>query len=305
MRDGRMRFLAEVHDAPGAAVDTQPTLQELQAILDQRIGGIRLVGSHWLTRFEIHHARVPAFRWGRVFLTGDAAHIHSPAGGQGMNTGMQDAFNLCWKLAGVVDGYAGEQLLDSYAAERVPVADDVITLTDRVTKVGTLSGVPRQIRNAALRALSHVPAARRTMADKAEEVDISYENSPIAVGRRLKHAKISAGEHIPHVVDVTLQKQLSTACGGRNTGHVVLTVAAGRLAPAAGGSGLMQVLVTADNVPVAGYDAVIADPNSVVGQRFGFRSGGRVVLRPDGYVGAVTSLDDTTTVADYFAKIGS
>ena len=99
-----MRFLAEVHDAPGTPMNMHPTQDELQAILDRRIGGIRVVRSHWLTSFEIHHARVPAYRWGRVFLAGDAAHIHSPAGGQGMNTGMQDAFNLAWKLAAVIDG---------------------------------------------------------------------------------------------------------------------------------------------------------------------------------------------------------
>ena len=89
MRDGRMRFLAEVHDAPGTPMNMDPTQDELQAILDRRIGGIRVLRSHWLTGFEIRHARVPAYRWGRVFLAGDAAHIHSPAGGQGMNTGIR------------------------------------------------------------------------------------------------------------------------------------------------------------------------------------------------------------------------
>jgi 2-polyprenyl-6-methoxyphenol hydroxylase-like FAD-dependent oxidoreductase len=72
MADGRMRFLAEVRDAPGTPMNKNPTQDELQAILDRRIGGIRVVHSHWLTSFEIHHARVPAYRWGRVFLAGDA-----------------------------------------------------------------------------------------------------------------------------------------------------------------------------------------------------------------------------------------
>ena len=119
-----------------------------------------MVRSHWLTSFEIRHARVPAYRWGRVFLAGDAAHIHSPAGGQGMNTGMQDAFNLAWKLAAVIDGDAGDTLLDSYEAERAPIADGVITFTDRLTKAGTLSGVPRRIRDVVVRMLSQVPAVR-------------------------------------------------------------------------------------------------------------------------------------------------
>jgi 2-polyprenyl-6-methoxyphenol hydroxylase-like FAD-dependent oxidoreductase len=305
MQDGRMRFLAEVHDAPGTPMNMHPTQEELQAVLDERIGGIRLLRSHWLTSFEIHHARVPAYRWGRVFLAGDAAHIHSPAGGQGMNTGMQDAFNLSWKLAAVVSGQAGDTLLDSYEAERVPVADSVIAFTHRLTKAGTLSGVPRRIRDMVIRMVSHVPAARRAMADTAEEVNVSYKNSPLAVGRRPRHAKVAAGEHLPHVADAATQKQLSAVCGAQNSGHVVLTVAVGQVAPAAGSHGQVQVLVTADEAHVAGYDTVIADPNGLVAQRFGLKNGGRVVIRPDGYIGAVASLDDTTTVADYFAKVRS
>jgi 2-polyprenyl-6-methoxyphenol hydroxylase-like FAD-dependent oxidoreductase len=304
MAGGRMRFLAEVHDAPGTPINMNPTQDELQAILDRRIGGIRVVHSHWLTSFEIHHARVPAYRWGRVFLTGDAAHIHSPAGGQGMNTGMQDAFNMAWKLAAVIGGQAGQTLLDSYEAERIPVADGVIAFTDRLTRAGTLSGMPRRIRDLVIRLLSQIPAARRFMAETAEEVNIAYRTSPIAVGRRPRHAKVAAGEHVPHMTDEALQKQLRAACGPDNTGHVVLTVASGQPAPAAS-DGQVQVLVTAHDTHVAGYDTVIADPNGLVAQRFGLKNGGRVVIRPDGYIGAVASLDDTTTVADYFAKIRS
>jgi 2-polyprenyl-6-methoxyphenol hydroxylase-like FAD-dependent oxidoreductase len=306
MRDGRMRFLAEVHDPPGTPLNLHPSQQELQAILDRRIGGIRLVHSHWLTCFEIHHARVPAYRWGRVFLSGDAAHIHSPAGGQGMNTGMQDVFNLAWKLATVIKGDAGDTLLNSYAAERVPVADSVISFTNLLTKAGTLSGAPRRIRNVAIRILSHVPAVRRTMADRAEEVDINYRKSPIALGSRLKRAKVVAGDHLPHVVDETVQKQLSAVCGAQNTGHTVVTVADRHVAPAAG-DGQLQVLVTVCETepatPVPGYDTVIADPNGVVAQRLGLTNGGRVVIRPDGYIGAIAALDDTTTIADYFATV--
>jgi len=309
MRDGRMRFLAEVRDAPGTPTNLNPSQEELQTVIDKRIGGIRLVRSHWLTSFEIHHARVPAYRWGRVFLAGDAAHIHSPAGGQGMNTGMQDAFNLAWKLAAVVEGsvsgQAGDTLLDSYQAERLPIADSVITFTNRLTKAGTLSGVPQRIRDMMIRMVSHVPAARRAMADTAEEVNVSYKNSPIAVGQRPRHAKVAAGEHLPHVVDAAIQKQLSAVCGAQNTGHVVLTVAVGQVVPAADDHGQVQALVTADEAHVGGYDTVIADPNDFVAQRFGLTRGGRVVIRPDGYIGVIASLDDTTTVADYFAKVRS
>ena len=304
MADGRMRFLAEVHDAQ---LNISPSQDELQAILDRRIGGIRVLRSHWLTGFEIHHARVPAYRWGRVFLAGDAAHIHSPAGGQGMNTGMQDAFNLAWKLAAVIDrsvsGQAGDTLLDSYEAERVPIADGVIAFTDRLTRAGTLSGLPRRIRDVVLRMVSRVPAARRLMAETATEVNVSYKNSPIAVDRRPHGAKVSAGEHLPHIDDAEVQKQLDTVLGPA-TRHVVLTVAAAHVAPA-GERGDSQVLVTIDDTPMGGYDVVIADPKGVVAQRLGLTDGGRVVIRPDSYIGAIAALDDTTAIADYFANTGS
>jgi hypothetical protein len=286
-------------------MNMHPTQDELQAVIDRRIGGIRVVRSHWLTSFEIHHARVPAFRWGRVFLAGDAAHIHSPAGGQGMNTGMQDAFNLAWKLAAVVDAAAGDALLDSYEAERAPVADQVIAFTDRLTRAGTLSGLPRRIRDMVIRMLSHVPAAGRFMAENAEEVNINYRKSPIIVRSRPRRAKLAAGEHVPHLTDAALQKQLGAVWGPDNTGHVILTIATHPVAPAAGDAGQTQVLVTTDDAPVAGYDSVVADPEGLVAQRFGLKNGGRIVVRPDGYIGAVAALDDSTKVADYFTKIGN
>jgi len=85
----------------------------------------------WLSTYRIHHRRAARFRDRRCFLLGDAAHIHSPVGGQGMNTGLQDAYNLAWKLALVVSGRAGAALLDSYEAERLPVAKRLLSTTDR------------------------------------------------------------------------------------------------------------------------------------------------------------------------------
>ena len=92
----------------------------------------------WLAAFRINERKVSRYRWGRAFLAGDAAHIHSPAGGQGMNTGMQDAFNLAWKLAMVVHGACSEALLDSYSPERSAVGDQVLKAAARLTAVGTL-----------------------------------------------------------------------------------------------------------------------------------------------------------------------
>ena len=85
----------------------------------------------WFSTYRIHHRRAERFRDRRCFLLGDAAHIHSPVGGQGMNTGLQDAYNLAWKLALVSEGRAGEELLDSYETERLPNAIRLLRTTDR------------------------------------------------------------------------------------------------------------------------------------------------------------------------------
>jgi len=303
MRGGRVRFLAQIHDAPGMPLNLNPAKEELQKIVDERIGGITITAPHWLTCFEIHHGQVPAYRWGRVFLAGDAAHIHSPAGGQGMNTGMQDAFNLCWKLAMVIKGDAGHALLDSYHEERHPVGKAVIDFTSLLTRIGTLKGVARIARNAIVRVVGNIPPAIRMMASNVEETNIAYKGSSAVTSSGSPHAKVTAGSHIPHVNDDQLQKQISAAWAPAHTGHVVITVTAGKPAPAAGPAGQMQVLISSDNTPAGGYDAVITDPDGLVAKRYGLRDGGRVVVRPDGYIGAVTELGDATGIADYFAQI--
>jgi 2-polyprenyl-6-methoxyphenol hydroxylase-like FAD-dependent oxidoreductase len=299
MRDGRARVMAQVHDAPGTPMNLHPTLEQLQKVLDERVGGIKLLKGHWLTSFELHHAQVPQYRWGRVFLVGDSAHIHSPAGGQGMNTGMQDAFNLAWKLAAVVDGQAGDGLLDSYQAERYPVAQSMIKFTERLSKAGTLTGAPQRIRNALLRGLSHIGAVGHAMASTTAELTIRYPRSPIVAGKALRGAKVAAGDHFPFLNDEDVQKHVAASWG---VGHTTVTVAAGHGTPAAGQAG-RQVLVTDTDSPVAGYDVVIADAQQVLARRLGLLNGGRVVVRPDTYIGAVVALDDSQTVADYFATI--
>jgi 2-polyprenyl-6-methoxyphenol hydroxylase-like FAD-dependent oxidoreductase len=116
----------------------EPTREELVAVLARATGRTLAVGEPtWLTRFRLHHRGVDRYRVGRVFVAGDAAHIHSPAGGQGMNTGIQDAYNLGWKLALVLAGHAPDSLLESYHAERFPVGQRLLRFTDRLFTLGT------------------------------------------------------------------------------------------------------------------------------------------------------------------------
>jgi 2-polyprenyl-6-methoxyphenol hydroxylase-like FAD-dependent oxidoreductase len=295
-RDGRARVMAQIH--PDDSPDQENLLAELQKIVDARVGGIAVSQPHWLTSFELRHALVRQYRHGRVFLAGDAAHIHSPAGGQGMNTGMQDVFNLAWKLAAVIDGHGGDGLLDSYQAERRPIAESVITFSDRLSKAATLHGTAQHVRNALLRVVSHISPVPHAMADTAAEITVAYPHSPLAVGHAPRGARISAGQHFPYLGETEVQHRLSQ---NFDTVHTTVTVAS-RDIPAPGPVG-RQVLITDTDAPVAGYDVVIADPEQVAAQRLGLDAGGRVVVRPDGYVGTVTTVDDHRTIDEYVAAV--
>jgi 2-polyprenyl-6-methoxyphenol hydroxylase-like FAD-dependent oxidoreductase len=125
---GRYRVIADVGETKAEEHRVDPTLEQVQALLDQRgPGGIVASAPIWLAAFNINERKVADYSAGRAFLTGDAAHVHSPAGGQGMNTGMQDACNLAWKLALVTRGLAdAEPLLSSYSLERSEVGRQVL-----------------------------------------------------------------------------------------------------------------------------------------------------------------------------------
>jgi 2-polyprenyl-6-methoxyphenol hydroxylase-like FAD-dependent oxidoreductase len=160
---GRHRIVATVDEAP-----ERPDRDHIQALLDQRgprKRPARVTDVVWSSRFRVHHRLADHYREGRVFLAGDAAHVHSPAGGQGMNTGIQDAVALAARLAAVLRDGADERVLDDYEAERRPVAADVVALTHRATLAATVHhGGVRRLRNALLRVVDHIPAARRRLA---------------------------------------------------------------------------------------------------------------------------------------------
>ncbi|MGE7417797.1 FAD-dependent monooxygenase [Methylobacterium tarhaniae] len=181
---GRARVVATVGRTDAAHPRPDPTLADVQALIDRRAGGGFLASDPvWLTHFRINERKVSEYRRGRVFLAGDAAHIHSPAGGQGMNTGMQDAVNLAWKLAMVVRGRAGASLLASYSPERSAVGDLVLRNAGRLTDMATLSNPAAQgARNLALRFLLGLHTVRNRLATTMSEIEIAYGGSPLSKG---------------------------------------------------------------------------------------------------------------------------
>lgn len=193
---------------PGEAPPGHVTFDELQTAVARcappasRVGDITYAG-----RFQINQRRVARHRVGRVFLAGDAAHVHSVVGGQGMNTGIQDAFNLGWKLAAVIARRAHHNLLDSYATERAPVAHRLVAGTRRATRVTLLRN---PIACAARRHIApHVtsqPTVQRILCRALTQLDVSYRDgtggtndSRLAVGDRFPQV------HALHPTKYTLQ----------------------------------------------------------------------------------------------------
>ncbi len=159
--DGVHRIVATVDSAP-----EHPDIEYVQALLDARgPEHERFIVNEvvWGSRFRVHHRVVDTYRAGRILLAGDAAHVHSPAGGQGMNTGIQDAIVVAEALARALTSN-NEEPLNAYGATRRPIATEVVAFTDRLTRLATVGRGLRPLRNTFLKLLARVPAFRRQLA---------------------------------------------------------------------------------------------------------------------------------------------
>ncbi len=176
----RRRVVAVVSRTEG---DT-PSLDFVRRLLVERApAGLDASALNWSSYFRIHHRQTAQLRVGRIFLAGDAAHIHSPFGGQGMNTGLQDVWNLVWKLDLAVRGHATESLLDSYTAERRPVIKAVIRTTDLLTKaMGTPNKVAQALRDTLIPAVSRWAPFQHAFVKRLSGLGIDYHRSPIVAG---------------------------------------------------------------------------------------------------------------------------
>jgi hypothetical protein len=161
-----------------------PSIDLVRKVLAQRAPkGIEALSLHWSSYFRIHHRQVARMREGRLFIAGDAAHIHSPFGGQGMNTGLHDVWNLVWKIDLFLHGHGNEQLLDSYSAERIPVIKNVIETTDLLTKVmGTPNKLAQALRNILIPMVSRLAPFQHAFVQRLSELGITYQGSPIVEG---------------------------------------------------------------------------------------------------------------------------
>ncbi|MCA1684396.1 MAG: FAD-dependent monooxygenase [Planctomycetia bacterium] len=296
----------------------------------------------WAASFRIHRRVVDRLRAGRVFVAGDAAHIHSPIGGQGMNVGIQDAYNLAWKLALAARGLAGEALLDSYHAERHPVALQVLKGTDRATRVLTVKGeLPRDLRDRLVTLVGKSGLARRRLLHAFSELGVAYRKSPV-VGEDhpgllravLPHSRgpglrdhldfASAprpGDRAPDVVlpheapggparlfDLLSEPRhtLLLFSGRPDPGFEATAAAIGALISGRYVGLIRPWLVLrgdAESGALRGDGEVLRDPGGSLHRRYGAASPCLYLIRPDGYVGYRSQPPDADKLRAYLERL--
>jgi 2-polyprenyl-6-methoxyphenol hydroxylase-like FAD-dependent oxidoreductase len=269
------------------------SLEELQRLCDEASGGrLRLHDPVWMTAFSIYHRHAVRYREGRVFLAGDAAHIHSPAGAQGMNTGIQDAWNLGWKLALVCRGVAPESLLDSYDEERRPVGRFVLRFTDRaftaatsahpLVRLARTSVVPRLIPLAARFAPGRAVAFRTV-----SQLGVRYRHSGAVQAARRPLRGPRPGDRLP---DVMVERDgrrlwLHEAVLSDPAYHLLLcghdTWDTGAVRSLRDRYGSLLSIHRLARDPA---DGVLVDPGGLALARLRVRDSAALLVRPDGHL---------------------
>jgi 2-polyprenyl-6-methoxyphenol hydroxylase-like FAD-dependent oxidoreductase len=332
-------------DTTGAVQTDDPAqvIARFQALLRQNgHPAVVIRDPAWVSSFRIHRRVVGTFRSGRCFLAGDAAHIHSPAGGQGMNTGIQDAYNLAWKLGLVAAGASGDALLDSYNAERRPVATDVLRGTDWLTRAVTLrSHVGEAVRNHLAATLSEFEFVQKRVTQGLSELRVGYRGSPIVAEDRASLVRSlwpsghgpGLGAYLdfgaaPHPGDRVPDVPLHPHEGGpgrlfevlHGTRHKLLVFEGasrpddfrGRVEAIAGlvrdrfANLIDPFVVVHSDAPAEALPAGLAplsDSSGLLHRRFGAGSDCLYLIRPDGYVGYRAQPADPDKLDAYLRRL--
>jgi 2-polyprenyl-6-methoxyphenol hydroxylase-like FAD-dependent oxidoreductase len=297
------------HDAPLDLADLQ---ESVDAIVPM---SVRLHDPRWLTHFRAPHRVVDRYRSGRVFLAGDAAHLFIPAGGQGMNTGLQDSFNLAWKMAAVLAGRAGDDLLDSYHTERREIGRQTLRVADTQFRIFLNQARHRSVRKIAptlIRRLLRVQGVQRRVSQTLSQVGIHYGHTDLS--RRQHDASlpshaVQAGDRLPDA-EVTSATEPDTPLYDllRHGGFTLLGYVS-PLRPAAerdqvtaflrdvqmrAGDALRSCLVLEEGLAQNGDLPVVVDVKRHVRTKLGATPGSVILVRPDAYVAFHTCLSAQT-----------
>ncbi len=304
----------------GAAHQTgtrEVSLDEIRELLEHRARGVLPVGAlptqaEWLSEFRVQERVASSFREGRIFLAGDAAHIHSPVGGQGMNAGIEDAMNLAWKLDLVRSGFAGTALLDTYDDERRGAVERIVRSTSMALRVAL--GRPSllgRLRNVVVPLLLRNRWMQNRLRDGLSQLSLSYANGPLG-----RHGwpgdRVRAGNRFPNLVAVDeagaprpLQAELTykrfLALGwqdARSVGEAFSSVQGVLTAlPPQLRSQTQSLLLT--SVPRStGGMSMLHDASGTSVAMLGSGSGA-LLVRPDGYIAAVSHGGDAQSVMNF------
>jgi 2-polyprenyl-6-methoxyphenol hydroxylase-like FAD-dependent oxidoreductase len=289
---GRARLVG-MAEAPGGSGREALAWEDVGKGVLERLG-VDIERVNWFSTYRVHHRVAGRFRRGRAFLLGDAAHIHSPVGAQGMNTGIADAVNLAWKLAAVLQGRAAPGLLDSYEPERIAFARRLVATTDRVFTAATSPGrLARLIRTGVvprlLPALARSAAFRRFMFRTISQTAVHYRGSPLSEGRA---GRVGGGDRLPWAAG-------DGASGGPADNFALLVSLDWQVhvygAPAPPG---VAAFCDAQGV------ALHAFPGPAGAHPSGLRRGAVYLVRPDGYVGLADPSASPATLERYLERRG-
>jgi 2-polyprenyl-6-methoxyphenol hydroxylase-like FAD-dependent oxidoreductase len=311
------RIMAAVPSSSASSPPIEATAEVLQKLLSERTGDttVKIERAHWLSSWKISERLVPRYRKGRVLPAGDAVHTHSPVGGQGMNTGIQDANNLGWKLAAVVSGQASASLLDTYESERRPVAHSVLDFSGGLTQllIGSTFGW-RFLRDQVVLRFLKFERWRQFALRRASQIWVNYRSSPLSVseGSFLVSAP-RAGDRVPYaecVIQATGAK--TTIWRELRNGKWILFVFLGSgdldVASAASINALQSEdvvvhIVSRSNVTTQlNRAATLIDAGGDVHRTFGVQSPAMFIIRPDGYTGYRGQTPNADRARDYVSR---
>ncbi|KAF8857520.1 hypothetical protein BDZ45DRAFT_674700 [Acephala macrosclerotiorum] len=309
MKDNVWRLICSRTEALGA--DAEPTLEDFQEMLNKLLPEpVQIFDPVWISRFKLHHRIADSYRSGRMLLAGDAAHIHSPAGGQGMNTGMHDAVNLGWKLASVIRGEKDDSLLDSYNIERRRVGQILLQGTDRLFEfMSTTNPLYLFIRNYVLPFIMPwamaIPGRRAIAYRFVSELGIRYRKSPIVGHASTWKGALKGGDRVPdgRLLKGDTDTTVHSLLGARDHALLLFSGAGGVAAsPETLEEAHSQFLeYSGRSIPVhiiaasSLTDAEITDPEGLVHGLFGFAAPGFVLVRPDchiAFIGPLAAMDE-------------
>lgn len=305
----KWRLIAECPDDPNDATPGV-TLEQMQALIVKRTGrkNVRLRDPLWLSDFRINARMVDRFRDRRVFVAGDAAHIHSPAGGQGIATGIQDATNLAWKLAAFLREGAPNSLLDTYDEERKPIAREVLHRTSAVTSIlFAMNPVARFVRERLLVPILRRPFVQRRMFAKLSQLEMNYRGRSLSAHSdgMFSRVRVRAGDRTPDVVfERTGEKvslfQLFGSSGmiallgpGENNQEIARALAALSIRP-------FIVSSNGSEMPSAEH---LKDLHGDFACLYGAQGPFLYLIRPDGHVALFQRRAEANELARYLTKI--